>query len=162
MLPSGSVARVANGNQDRAYSYREDPSVPAFPDDRPIIIFDGHCVLCSSFARFVLRHDHSAVFRLVAVQTPLGQAIFRHLGLDPVRFETYVLLERGRAWIKSEGTIRIFSHLGYPWSASGVLRWMPRRLMDRLYDWVARNRLRWFGAQSTCFLADPAHRDRFL
>ena len=42
------------GNPSSTYSYRKDPSVPAFPDDRPIIIFDGHsaalftiCSLCS-------------------------------------------------------------------------------------------------------------------
>ncbi len=54
------------------YSYRGDPDVPAFPDDRPIIIFDGHCALCSGFARFVLKHDRRATFRLIAGQTLLG------------------------------------------------------------------------------------------
>lgn len=37
------------------YSYRGDPAVPPFPDDRPIIIFDGKCVLCSRFAQFIMR-----------------------------------------------------------------------------------------------------------
>jgi predicted DCC family thiol-disulfide oxidoreductase YuxK len=151
-----------HSNQRKAFSYRDDPSVPDFPDDRPIIIFDGHCVLCSGFARFVIRHDRRGVFRLMAAQTPLGQAIYRHLNLDPVSFETNVLLENGRAWFKSDGTIRMFAHLGFPWSMSRVLRLVPRTLLDRLYDLVARNRLRWFGSQSACFLADPAHRDRFL
>src|SRR5580658_2846918 len=106
----------------KAYSYREDPAVPGFPDDRPIIIFDGHCVLCSRFARFVLRRDRRAVFRLMAAQTPIGQAIYRHLHLDPVQFETNVLLENGQAWFKSAGTIRMFAHLGFPWSFCSVLR----------------------------------------
>jgi predicted DCC family thiol-disulfide oxidoreductase YuxK len=149
-------------NQRRAFSYKEDPNVPDFPDDRPIIIFDGHCVLCSAFARFVLRQDRRAVFRLMAAQTPLGQAIYRHLRLDPIKFETNVLLENGLAYLKSEGTIRIFAHLGLPWSVSRGLRLIPRTLLDRLYNLIARNRLRWFGSQSTCFLSDPAHRDRFL
>jgi len=145
-----------------SFSYRNDPGVPAFPDDRPIIIFDGHCVLCSRVARFVLRHDRRGLFRLTAAQTPLGQALFRHLGLDPVNFETNVLLERGRAHFKSDGSIRIFVHLGFPWSLV-LLAWLiPRPLRDRLYDLIAKNRLRWFGSQSVCFLADPAHRDRFL
>ena len=149
-------------NRQRAYSYRQDPSVPAFPDDRPIIIFDGHCVLCSRFARFVLRHDRHAVFRLMAAQTPVGQAIYGHLHLDPVQFETNVLLENGQAWFKSAGTIRMFEHLGFPWSLCSVLRVVPRSLLDRLYELIARNRLRWFGSQSLCFLADPVHRDRFI
>jgi predicted DCC family thiol-disulfide oxidoreductase YuxK len=147
---------------NQPYSYRSDTSVPVFDDDRPIIIFDGHCVLCSRFARFVLRHDHRAVFRLLAAQSPLGQALYRHYGLDPVHFETNVLLDDGRAWFKSVGSIRIFVKLGLPWSLVGVLRAVPGSLMDRLYEVVARNRLRWFGASTVCFIADPGHRDRFL
>ena len=147
---------------NRAFSYRDDASVPKFPDDRPIIIFDGHCVLCSRMARFVLRHDRRGVFRLMAAQTPLGYAIYRHFHLNPLRFETNVLLEGGQAWFKSAGAIRMFENLGFPWSLCGVLRVAPRPWLDRLYDLIARNRLRWFGSQATCFIADPAHRDRFL
>jgi predicted DCC family thiol-disulfide oxidoreductase YuxK len=149
-------------NPRDAFSYREDSSVPHFPDDRPIIIFDGHCVLCSRFARFVLRHDRRAVFRLMAAQTPLGQAIYRHYNLDPVNYESNILLEEGRAWLKSAGTIRMFKHLGFPWSLVRVLQLVPRSMLDRLYEVIARNRLRWFGSQATCFLAHPDHKDRFL
>ena len=149
-------------NPRTAYSYREDPAVPAFPDDRPIIIFDGHCVLCSRFARFVLRHDGRAVFRLMAAQTAVGQAIYRHFDLDPVKFETNVLLEGGQAWFKSAGTIRIFARLGFPWSVCRVLMVVPRPWLDRLYNLIARNRLRWFGSQPVCFLVDPPERDRFI
>ena len=66
------------------YAYRDDPAVPDFPDDKPVIVFDGHCVLCSRWARFVLKHDRRAVFRLLPAQSPLGHALYIHLGLDPV------------------------------------------------------------------------------
>ena len=78
-----AMKALEQGNPSRAYSYREDPSVPAFPDDRPIIIFDGHCVLCSRFARFVLRHDRRAVI----TQGP-GQLWHRTRYLDSLEFRT--------------------------------------------------------------------------
>jgi len=139
-----------------------DPAVPVFPDDRPIIIFDGHCVLCSRMARFVLRHDRPGVFRLTAAQTPLGQSLYRHLRLDPVKFETNVLLENGQAHFKSDCAIRIFVHLGLPWSIALLARVIPSGLLNRLYDLIARNRLKWFGSQHVCFLPEPTHQDRFL
>lgn len=145
-----------------AFSYRADPGVPPFPDDKPIIIFDGKCVLCSRWARFVLRHDRSKRFRLVAAQTPLGTALYEHYGLDPVDYETNILLEDGSAWTKSEGTIRMFERLGLPWSLVAVLRVLPRVWRDKLYGVVARNRLKWFGTRATCFLPDPADADRFI
>ena len=150
------------GSPRKRYSYREDPGVPAFPDDRPIVIFDGHCVLCSRFARFLLRQDKQAIFRLMAAQSPTGQALYRHYDLDPVRFETNILLEGGCASFKSTGIIRLFTLLGFPWSLCRILKIVPPALLDRLYECVARNRLRWFGARSVCFVADPVHQERFI
>ncbi|MBN9088489.1 MAG: DUF393 domain-containing protein [Reyranella sp.] len=144
------------------YSWREDPSVPAFADDRPVLIFDGHCVLCSAFAQLILRHDRARRFRLLAAQTPLGIALYRHLGLHPTDYETNILLEDGRAWLKSEGSIRVFERLGFPWSLMTVARVLPLRVRDWLYEIVARNRLRWFGRRAVCYRPDPAETDRFL
>ncbi len=144
------------------YSYRANPAVPPFPDDHPIIIFDGHCVMCSSFARFILRHDKQAKYRLLPAQTPLGTALYQHFGLDPVNYETNILLKDGCAWLKSEGSLKMFQGLGLPWSLSLVLRVLPLPTRDWLYSLVARNRLRWFGRSEVCFLTDPAHLDRFL
>lgn len=142
--------------------YREQPGAPEFPEDRPILIFDGHCILCSRFAQFILRHDRRGQFRLMAAQSPLGQAIFRHLGLDPVQFETNVLLDQGRARFKADGTLRVAVLLGFPWSMLAGLRVLPLRLLDGLYDMIARNRLKWFGVQATCYMPDPRYADRFL
>ena len=71
-----------------AFSYRNDPAVPPFPDDHPIIVFDGHCVLCSGWVSFILRHDRHAIYRLLPAQAALGQALYVHYGLDPKNFET--------------------------------------------------------------------------
>ena len=60
---------------DQAFSYRNDPLVPSFPDDRPILIFDGKCALCSGFARFILRQDRAHCFRFMTAQTPTGAAL---------------------------------------------------------------------------------------
>jgi predicted DCC family thiol-disulfide oxidoreductase YuxK len=144
------------------YSYRANPTVPQFPDDRPIIIFDGYCVMCSSFARFILRHDKQAKYRLLPAQTPLGAALYQHFGLDPVNYETNILLQDGRAWFKSEGSLKMFQGLGFPWSLVVILRILPLAVRDQLYGFIARRRLRWFGRSEVCFLTDSAHLGRFL
>lgn len=146
----------------RPYSYREDPSVPSFPDDRPVIVFDGHCVLCSGFARFVLRHDRKARYRLLPAQTPLGDALYRHYGLDPHDYQTNILVEDGHAWFKSEGSIRMFEGLGWPWRLAAIFRVLTPPWRDALYSLVARNRLNWFGRSDVCYLAEPGMKDRFL
>ena len=149
--------------QRAPYEYRADPAVPSFADDRPVIVFDGKCVLCSSFAQFILRKDRHARFRLLAAQSELGSALYRHLGLDPVSYETYVLLQDGKAYFRSEASIRIVDGLGGAWSLFATLaRLVPASLRDALYNVIARNRLRWFGAREQCYLPEPSQADRFL
>lgn len=144
------------------YSYRDDPAVPKFADDRPVIIFDGRCVLCARSAQFVLRHDRRRTYRMLAAQTPLGRALYAHYGLDPHNYESMILIADGVAWLKSEASIRIAQGLGLPWSLAAVLRVLPRAIRDRLYDVLARNRFRIFGRRDTCYLPDPRDADRFL
>jgi predicted DCC family thiol-disulfide oxidoreductase YuxK len=156
------MKRSATSRALAPYDYRNDRSVPAFPDDRPIIVFDGHCALCSGWVSFVLRHDRAAAFRLLPAQTPLGAALYRHYRLDPEDYETNILIADGVAFFKSESAIRMLERLGAPWSAARVLRLLPASFRDRLYEIVARNRLRWFGRRDQCLISAPRYEDRFL
>jgi predicted DCC family thiol-disulfide oxidoreductase YuxK len=144
------------------YSYRRDPTVPDFPDDRPIILFDGYCALCSGWVSFVLRHDRAATFRLAPAQTELGKALYRHYGLNPEDYQTNILLAEGSAYFKSESALGMLERLGPPWSGAHVLRLAPKQLRDWLYDIVAHNRLRWFGRRDQCLISAPRFEDRFL
>ncbi len=144
------------------YSYRADPAVPRFPDDRPLILFDGVCVLCSGFARFVLRHDRTATFRVAAAQSPLGQALYRHYGLDPVAFETNVVLDEGRAHLKLAAFVAVMRRLPWPWRTATVLGLLPRRVADGLYDRIARNRYAVFGRRDSCLRTVPGFEGRCL
>ena len=145
-----------------AYSYREDASVPAFADDKPIIVFDGHCVLCSGWARVVIRWDVAGRYRLLAAQSPLGQALYRHYGLDARDFETNLLIADGRAFMKSDGSIRMFAGLGWPWRAVSVARLVPQGWRDKGYDAIAKNRFRLFGRADACLAPTPDIAGRFL
>ncbi len=145
-----------------AYSYRTDAAVPAYADDHPLIVFDGACVLCSAFARFVARHDREHRFRFAAAQSPLGQALYRHYGLDPVTFETNLLIENGVGSGKLKAFAQIMTRLGWPWRAGAVVRVLPRGLGDQLYDVIARTRFRLFGRTEACAVADASWRDRII
>lgn len=144
------------------YSYRDDPSVPRFADAKPVIVFDGQCVFCSAWARFVLAVDRKARFRLLPAQSPLGEALYRHLGLDPKTYETNILIEDGVAYFKADGSIRMAMGLGFPWSLAVVFRVLPKRWREALYDLVARNRYRLFGRSDVCYAPRQEYRDRFL
>jgi predicted DCC family thiol-disulfide oxidoreductase YuxK len=86
-----------------AYSYRDDPAVPSFPDDRPVVLFDGDCALCSHSARTLLKHGPR--FRLAPTQSDLGRALLVHYGLSPDDPSTMLVIEDGRAISRSDGVL---------------------------------------------------------
>ncbi|KGB55266.1 DCC1-like thiol-disulfide oxidoreductase family protein [Sphingopyxis sp. SE2] len=130
--------------------------------DGPVILFDAECILCSANARFILRHDKAARFRLASVQSVAGAAICRHNGVDPDDPTTLLLVEDGRVRRDSDAILGIYQGLGFPWALAGVLRLIPAALRDRVYRWIARNRYRFFGKRQSCWIAPPEYRDRIL
>lgn len=130
--------------------------------EHPVVLFDGVCNLCNTTVRFLLRRDRRRVFRFAPLQSTAGRELLERHGLDPEAFDSVVLLEGGRPFLKSDAALRMVAHLPGLWPWLGGLRVVPRPLRDRLYDLVARHRYRWFGRQEVCALPDPEERDRFL
>ncbi|WP_421361971.1 thiol-disulfide oxidoreductase DCC family protein [Agrobacterium rosae] len=145
-----------------AYSYREDPSVPNFPDDKPLIVFDGECGFCSRDIDFVLRHDTKKLFRFTPAQSELGTALMRHYGYRMDNYETSLLIEHGIAYPRSDGVLRVLKLLGGTISIAAMLRGVPRGLRDNVYDLVARNRMKIAGRRQACRMPTAEESERFI
>ncbi|MGP4690619.1 thiol-disulfide oxidoreductase DCC family protein [Agrobacterium cavarae] len=146
-----------------AYSYRNDSSVPDFPDDKPLIIFDGECGFCSRDVDFVLRHDKQGLFRFTPAQSPLGTALMRHYGFRTDDYETSLLIESGIAHIYSDSVLRVVELLGGMMGMTATaMRLVPRFIRDGVYRVVARNRMKIAGRRQTCRAPTPEERERFL
>lgn len=128
----------------------------------PVIVFDAQCVLCSANARFVLRHDRRAHFRLASMQGETGAALYRRFGIDPADPETLIVVAGDTALRDSDAILAIWRGLGWPWRAPAWVRAVPRALRDPLYRWVARHRYRLFGRHEACWVPSPADADRLL
>jgi predicted DCC family thiol-disulfide oxidoreductase YuxK len=128
----------------------------------PIIVFDGLCVLCSANAHFVLRFDRQGHFRLTAMQSQVGQALYRRFGIDPTDPDTLIVVTGDTALQNSDAVLAIWAGLGWPWKLLTIARLVAKPIRDRLYRWVARNRYRWFGQRETCWLPTPAQAARIL
>ncbi len=128
----------------------------------PIILFDAECVLCSSSAQFVLKHDKAGHFRLASMQGDFGAATYRRHGLDPQDPSSMLVVEGDRVRQDSDAVLSIYQGLGFPWRLLGAFRIVPAFLRDPFYRWVARNRYRLFGKRETCWVAPPEFRNRFL
>ncbi len=140
----------------------------------PVIFFDGVCGLCDGFVDFVMARDRRAAFRFAALQGETASGVLREGGsargpsAPPAGdgagewMRSILLRDRDGLHRKSDAVLRILVGLGGPWRLLGLLRLVPRPLRDIAYDFIARNRYRWFGKRDTCRMPTPEERERFL
>jgi len=117
-----------------------------------VLIYDGHCHLCSGWARFLHRHPVSPPFRLVAMQSEEGRALLTTHGIDAEDPSTFLVLDAGQSWRESAAVIQVVTALGGPWRVFIVAKIVPRAWRDALYRLLARNRYRWFGRRAVCYV----------
>ncbi|MGD9806861.1 MAG: thiol-disulfide oxidoreductase DCC family protein [Hyphomicrobiaceae bacterium] len=137
------------------------------PDDvvthseRAIWLYDGLCGFCHWSVHFLLAHERAPSSVFVAIQSRLGRKLADQHGIDPDTPSSFLFIDRGRAFEKSDGVIALSHHLRWPWRALKCLRIIPKGWRDRLYDVVARNRFRILGRKTVCELPPPQVRTRF-
>lgn len=127
-----------------------------------VLLFDGVCNLCNTSVKWVLLRDKKGEFKFAAIQSEAGQSLLKSFGLENQPLESVILLSGRQAYIKSDAAIKVASKLGGIWTIALVFRLVPRPVRDAIYDWVAKNRYRWFGKQEQCLLPQPEWKDRFL
>lgn len=132
-------------------------------DASATIVFDGVCVLCNGWVRFLLRHDRRGRYRFAAMQGDSGRALLAKHGLDPDDPVSFLLVEDGRAHTDTDAIARVLRGLRGGWRVpAALIIAMPRALRDPTYRFLARNRYRVFGRFDQCTIPTPQQAARFL
>lgn len=129
---------------------------------KAVILFDGVCRFCNGSVNFVLRHDKSGRFRFAPLQSEAGQRLMAEHGIDLAKTDSFVLIEDGKPYLKSTAALRVARGLGFPWNLLWAFMIVPAVIRNAIYDWVARNRYRWFGKMDACMVPDADMRGKFL
>lgn len=134
--------------------------MPLIPNN--LVLFDGVCNLCNNAVQFIIQNDPKGVFYFSSLQSETGQYLLEKHGLNDGKTDSLVLIQNGKAYIKSTAALRIASQLRRPISFLTILRIIPRFLRNLVYDFIARNRYLWFGKREHCMIPTPSLRKRFL
>ena len=131
-----------------------------WPED-DVLLYDGVCVFCSRWVRFVAARDRDRRFRFTAIQSDYGARLARTFGIDPEDPDTNAVIHGGAAYVRSDAALTVLSNLpGWRWAR--VLFAVPKPLRDAVYNLVAKNRYRIFGKYDACFTPDADMRDRVM
>ncbi|MFT3948530.1 MAG: thiol-disulfide oxidoreductase DCC family protein [Agriterribacter sp.] len=128
----------------------------------PIILFDGVCNLCNSSIQFVLKKDKKKQFYFTSLQSNAGQQLLKQYRLSPGKFDSFILIENNKAYTRSTAALRVVKRLSGLWPLLYIFIIIPPFIRNAVYDWVARNRYKWFGKSESCMLPTPELNARFL
>lgn len=127
-----------------------------------VILFDGVCNFCNTTINFIIDHDPKQHFRFASLQSDAGQQLLRQHHEPTTDFDSVILLKGGKVFHKSDAALEIALDLGGLWPLLYGFKIVPRFVRNAVYDFVARNRYRWFGRLDACRLPTPELRGRFL
>lgn len=130
-------------------------------NNKPVILFDGVCNLCSGSVQFILKRDKEKRFLFASLQSAYGQKLLQQFKLPVDNFNSFILYQDEKIFSKSTGALKMFSQLsGWKWVK--VFWIVPKFIRDAIYNLIAKNRYKWFGKKEECWLPTPELKERFL
>jgi predicted DCC family thiol-disulfide oxidoreductase YuxK len=128
----------------------------------PIILFDGICNFCNAAVNFIIKQDKKKTFRFAALQSEAGQKLLEEYELPKEGFDSFVLIDEEKVYKKSAAGLRVYSKLPWYWKWTQIFWIAPPFIKDAVYDFIARNRYKWFGKRDACIIPTSEVKERFL
>ena len=129
---------------------------------KPIILFDGVCNLCNNSVQFVIRHDKTSRFSFAALQSKTGQILLQRFNLPQQGFDSFVLIQNDKVFLKSTAALTVAKQLDGPVKLLYSFIIVPAFIRNAIYNFIAKNRYKWFGKKDYCMIPTPALKARFL
>jgi len=130
--------------------------------EQPIILFDGVCNFCNSSVNFVIKRNKKTFIQFAPMQTEAGQKLLKQYELPADDMQSFIFIEKGRAYTQSTGALKVCRYLNGLWPLCYGLIIVPKFIRDGVYSWIAKNRYKWFGVKMECMIPNPEIKERFL
>ena len=130
--------------------------------DKPVVLFDGVCNLCSSSVIFIIKRDRASKIKFASLQSEFGQEQMKRFKLPASLLNSVLLIKNGKLYQRSNAALEIVSVLDGLWPLFFIFKIVPRFFRDLIYDWIAKNRYRWFGKKEECMIPTLEMRERFI
>lgn len=133
------------------------------PINKKVILFDGICNLCNNSVTKAIKHDAKNTFLFASIQSETGQKIINHLKIDTSKTDSIILYEPGVSYdLKSTAALKVMNDFGGFWQLTKLLWIFPESFRDFVYDYIAKNRYKWFGQKESCIIPTPELKAKFL
>ena len=131
-------------------------------DNNPTILFDGVCNFCNGAVNFTIKRDKKRTLKFAPLQSDAGQQLLRQFNLSTTQFNSFVFIEKGVVYTRSTAALKVSKYLTTFWPLLQGFLIVPAFIRDGIYNFIAKNRYKWFGKKEQCMMPTPAIRERFL
>lgn len=134
------------------------------PKDKQLILFDGVCNLCNGSVLYVIKRDKDNKFLFAPLQGEIGQELINAFNIDTEQTDSIILYdpEMRRIYHKSSAALRVAKSLNFPTNLLSVFFVIPTFIRNWVYDFIARNRYKWFGRKDSCMIPTPELQAKFI
>ena len=132
------------------------------PKNEHIVLFDGVCNLCNGSVQFIIKRDKKRVFRYATLQSEFARNLLKARGEPVPDIESVILVSPAGVYYCSDAALRIAQKLSGAWPVLSIFRVVPRPIRDAIYNYIGRNRYKWFGKQESCMIPTPELKSLFL
>ena len=134
------------------------------PNDKKLILFDGVCNLCNSSVLYVIKRDKKNQFMFAPLQSEVGKHIIAKFNIDTNTVDSIILYnpEKDKINYKSRAALKVSSQLGFPVNILSIFLIIPSFISNWVYDFIARNRYKWYGKKDACMIPTPELKSKFL
>jgi len=129
---------------------------------QPIILFDGVCNFCNSAVNFTIKRNAKANILFTPMQSDAGQKLVQQYNLPLGDMQSFIFIENGTAYTRSTAALKVCRHLRGLWPLCYSFIIVPKFIRDGVYNWIAKNRYKWFGVRQECMIPTPEVKTRFL
>lgn len=132
------------------------------PANKKVILFDGVCNFCNFWVNYVIKKDKKDIFRFASLQSEYGQEILRKLNLSTEDFDTFVLIDSDRFYIKSTAALIVLKNISGFLKTLYLLVVLPKFIRDAVYSFIATYRYNIFGKSDVCRIPSESEKIKFL
>ena len=127
----------------------------------PIVFVDGVCGLCNRYIDVLYKLDSKRNrLKFAALQ---GETAKKFISAETIdQLNTVVIYIEGKLYYQSSGVLKLCAFL--PWYCQWlqVFLILPKAFRDWIYNWVSKNRYKWFGKKENCRIPTPEERTKFM
>ena len=134
----------------------------ALRSEHPIVLFDGVCNFCNSTVNFIIKRDKNSTFHFAHLQSEITKSLLEKYQLDGKGIDSIIYIENDKVYIKSTAVLMILRYLKMPYPLLYALIIIPPFIRNAAYDFIAKNRYRWFGKHDNCIVPTDELKERFL